>query len=243
MTGRRGDPHPDLLRLPGLLPAERADRKARYSDPPLNLVRQLGHWWTPLRLQRPWACVFQWPLSCGVTVNHDRPMTGEEFGKLDALERRIQAGWDEAALALAEIKTAKLYRRTRDGQRRQTWEQYCQRVHQFTPQWANKLISRAKRLKEIREKTETEVSLSPTAVGQLEGLAPDLQVEIVQETTKGGQQPTAKQIGEPGERGQRQKMLAAGARRRTPTRKRMSARSPIPRTPRNRRTRAAGSGK
>ncbi len=129
-------------------------------------------------------------------MNTDRPMTGEEFGRLDALERRIQTGWDEAALALAEIKTAKLYRRTRVGQRKQTWDEYCQRVHHITPQWANKLISRARRLKDIRERTETEVSLSPTAVGHLDGLDPELQVEIVQEATKGGQQPTAKQIGE-----------------------------------------------
>lgn len=70
------------------------------------------------------------------------PMSPGDFARLDALERRIATGWDQAALAWDEIKSAKLYRTTREG-KSQTWEQYCQRVHGITPQWANKLISRA----------------------------------------------------------------------------------------------------
>jgi hypothetical protein len=122
-------------------------------------------------------------------------MTQEDFDRLDALERRMAAAWDETALALAEIKDNKLYRRTRDGEG-QTWAQYCQRVHQFTPQWANKLIRRAKVLEDIRAESETPVSLSSAAVGHLEGLEPQDRVEIVKAATQGGGKPTAKAIGE-----------------------------------------------
>jgi hypothetical protein len=122
-------------------------------------------------------------------------MTPDEFARLDSLERRITAAWDEAALALAEIKTAKLYRSTKDG-KKQTWEQYCQRVHHWTPQWANKLIKRAKTLQRIKEESETPVSLSPTAVGHLEGLDPQEQADVVQEATKEGPAPKAKDVGE-----------------------------------------------
>ena len=125
----------------------------------------------------------------------DTPMTVDEFARLDSLEWRISAAWDEAALALAEIKYAKLYRRTREGEK-QTWDEYCHRIHGFTPQWANKLIKRAKTLQRIKAESETPVSLSPTAVGHLEGLAPQEQTEIVKEATKEGQAPTAKDVGE-----------------------------------------------
>lgn len=126
---------------------------------------------------------------------HDPLMTQDEFDRLDALERRMAAAWDETALALAEIKANKLYRLTRDGEG-QTWAQYCQRVHQFTPQWANKLIRRAKVLEDIRAESETQVSLSPAAVGHLEGLEPQDQAEIVEAATQDGGKPTAKAIGE-----------------------------------------------
>jgi hypothetical protein len=121
-------------------------------------------------------------------------MTSEEFARLDALKRRIDAAWDEAALAWAEIKDGKLYRRTREGNKKQTWEQYCQRVHGITPQWANKLIRRARMLQSIKAKSETSVSLSPTAAGHLEGLDIEEQVEIAQEAAKENQQPRAKDI-------------------------------------------------
>lgn len=125
----------------------------------------------------------------------DTPMTVDEFARLDSLERHISAAWDEAALALAEIKYAKLYRRTREGEK-QTWDEYCHRIHGFTPQWANKLIKRAKTLQRIKAESETPVSLSPTAVGHLEGLPPLEQAEIVKEATKNGQAPKAKDVGE-----------------------------------------------
>lgn len=123
----------------------------------------------------------------------DTPMTVDEFARLDSLEQCISAAWDEAALALAEIKQAKLYRRTRDGEK-QTWDQYCHRIHGFTPQWANKLIKRAKTLKRIKQANGTSVSLSPTAVGHLEGLEPAEQAEIVEEATKVGLKPKAKDV-------------------------------------------------
>ncbi len=129
-------------------------------------------------------------------MNHDSPMTGEEFDRLDALERRIDAAWEDAALALAEIKDAKLYRRTREGNREQTWEQYCRRVHDITPQWANKLIRRARMLRSLTPESETDVTLAPTAAGNLEGLNIEEQVEVVQEAAKEGRQPKAKDIAE-----------------------------------------------
>src|SRR5437870_2040309 len=120
-------------------------------------------------------------------------MTVDEFARLDSLERCISTAWDEAALALAEIKHAKLYRRTREGEK-QTWDEYCHSIHGFTPQWANKLIKRAKTLKRINSESETPVSLSPTAVGHLEGLPPHEQAEIVKVVTKDGQAPKAKDV-------------------------------------------------
>ncbi len=120
-------------------------------------------------------------------------LTAAEVERLDELEQRISTAWDQAALALAEIKDAKLYRCTRDG-RKQTWEQYCKRIHGLTPQWANTLVRRAKTLQRIRAKSETPVSLSPTAVGHLEGLEPEEQAEIIEEATKKGQKPTSKEI-------------------------------------------------
>lgn len=123
------------------------------------------------------------------------PMSPDEFARLDALEQRITVAWYEAALALAEIKAAKLYRATRDG-KKQTWDEYCHRTHGLTPQWANKLIKRAKTLKHIKEESGTSVPLSPTAVGHLEGLPPQEQAEIVKEATKDGRAPKAKDVGE-----------------------------------------------
>jgi hypothetical protein len=122
-------------------------------------------------------------------------MSVAEFARLETLERRIATAWDEAALALAEIKSAKLYRRTREG-KKQTWDQYCHRTHGFTPQWANKLIKRAKTLKRIKEESGTSVSLSPTAVGHLEGLGSDEQAEVIKAATKDGRAPKAKDVGE-----------------------------------------------
>lgn len=121
------------------------------------------------------------------------PMSPGDFARLDALERRIATGWDQAALAWDEIKSAKLYRTTREG-KSQTWEQYCQRVHGITPQWANKLISRAAILQRLNAESETPVSLSPTAVGHLEGLPPQEQAEIVKSVTKDGQAARAKDV-------------------------------------------------
>ena len=123
----------------------------------------------------------------------DAPMTVDEFATLDSLEGRITAAWDETALALAEIKNAKLYRRTRDG-KKQTWDEYCHRIHHWTPQWANKLIKRAKTLKRMKEESGTSVPLSPTAVGHLDGLEPQEQAEVVKEATKEGQSPKAKDV-------------------------------------------------
>lgn len=100
---------------------------------------------------------------------HEPLMTQEDFDRLDALERRMAAAWDETALALAEIKDTKLYRQTRDGEG-QTWEQYCMRVHQ-----------------EIMAESETTHSLSPLAVGHLERLEPQDQVEIVKAVQDGGE--------------------------------------------------------
>jgi hypothetical protein len=122
-------------------------------------------------------------------------MSPGEFARLDILEQRIAVAWDEAALALAEIKTGKLYRTTRDGQK-QTWDEYCQRVHGFTPQWANTLIKRAKQLQRLNAESETPLSLSPTAVGHLEGLPPHEQAEVVKLVTKDGKEPTAKDVSE-----------------------------------------------
>ena len=122
----------------------------------------------------------------------DTPMSPDEFARLDALERRIAVAWDEAALALAEIKSAKLYRSTRDG-KKQTWDQYCHRIHGYTPQWANKLIKRAKTLQRLKAESETPVSLSPTAVGHLDGLNHQEQAEIVGEA---GPAPKAKDVAE-----------------------------------------------
>lgn len=123
----------------------------------------------------------------------DIPMSLDEFARLDSLEQRIAVAWDEAALALAEIKTAKLYRTTRDGHK-QTWDQYCHRIHGYTPQWANKLIKRAKTLERLKAESGTEVPLSPSAVGHLEGLDPHEQAEVVKEATKDGQTPKAKEV-------------------------------------------------
>ena len=120
-------------------------------------------------------------------------MSTGDFARLDDLERRIAVAWDEAALALAEIKTGKLYRTTRDGQK-QTWDEYCQRVHGITPQWANTLISRAAILQRLNAESETPVSLSPTAVGHLERLPQHEQAEIVKVVTKDGQAPRAKDV-------------------------------------------------
>ena len=120
-------------------------------------------------------------------------MSPGDFARLDTLEQQIATGWDQAALAWSEIKTAKLYRTTREG-KSQTWEQYCQRVHGITPQWANKLISRAAILQSLNAESETPVSLSPTAVGHLEGLPPHEQAEIVKVVTKVGQAPKAKDV-------------------------------------------------
>jgi hypothetical protein len=120
-------------------------------------------------------------------------MSTGDFARLDELERRIAVAWDEAALALDEIKTAKLYRTTRDGQK-QTWDEYCHRIHGFTPQWANTLIKRAKQLQRLNAENETSLSLSPTAVGHLEGLPPHEQAEVVKAVTKDGQAPRAKDV-------------------------------------------------
>ncbi len=120
-------------------------------------------------------------------------MSPGDFARLDTLEQQIATAWDQAALAWSEIKTAKLYRTTREG-KSQTWEQYCQRVHGITPQWANKLISRADILQSLNAESETPVSLSPTAVGHLEGLTPHEQAEIVKSVTKDGQKPKAKDV-------------------------------------------------
>jgi len=120
-------------------------------------------------------------------------MSPDEFARLDALEQRIAVAWDEAALALAEIKTAKLYRTTRDG-KKQTWDEYCHRIHGYTPQWANKLIKRAKTLQRLKAESGTEVPLSPSAVGHLEGLEPHEQAEVVKAAVKDGQAPKAKDI-------------------------------------------------
>jgi hypothetical protein len=120
-------------------------------------------------------------------------MSPGDFARLDALERRIATAWDEAALAWSEIKSAKLYRTTREG-KSQTWEQYCQRVHGITPQWANKLISRATILQRLNAESETPLSLSPTAVGHLEGLPLQEQAEIVKSVTKDGQAARAKDV-------------------------------------------------
>ena len=121
------------------------------------------------------------------------PMSPGDFARLDALEQQIVTAWDAAALALSEIKDAKLYRTTRDG-KSQTWDEYCQCVHDITPQWANKLISRAAILQRLNAESETPVSLSPTAVGHLEGLSPQEQAEIVKSVTKDGQKPKAKDV-------------------------------------------------
>jgi hypothetical protein len=119
-------------------------------------------------------------------------MSAAEYARLDSLERRIAVAWDETALALAEIKTAKLYRTTRDG-KKQTWDQYCHRIHGYTPQWANKLIRRAKTLQRLRSESGTPLSLSPTAVGHLDGLNPQEQAEVVEEA---GAAPKAKDVAE-----------------------------------------------
>lgn len=123
----------------------------------------------------------------------DIPMSPDEFARLDALEQRIAVAWEEAALALAEIKTAKLYRTTRNG-KKQTWDQYCHRIHGYTPQWANKLIKRAKTFQRLKAENGTSVPLSPTAVGHLEGLPPHEQAEVVKEATKDGQTPKANEV-------------------------------------------------
>lgn len=125
----------------------------------------------------------------------DIPMSPDEFARLDALEQRIAVAWDEAALALAEIKSGKLYRTTRDG-KQQTWDQYCHRIHGYTPQWANKLIKRAKTLQRLKAESESPLSLTPTAVGHLEGLEPHEQAEVVKEATENGQAPKAKDVAE-----------------------------------------------
>lgn len=112
-----------------------------------------------------------------VSAKVNNQMSRAEFDRLDGLEAEISTCWDKAALALAEIKRDKLYRSSREG-RPQSWEQYCRKVHDWTPQWANQLIRRAEAVQTLRAKTETKVSVSKAQAGALVGPEPGEQTML-----------------------------------------------------------------
>ena len=102
----------------------------------------------------------------------DLPMTDAEVLRLGELESGIKESWWALGRACKEIKESKLYRITRDG-KKQTWEEYCQRVHDQTRQYLDRVI-RATQVIVILE-TETKVSVFPETVSQaapLSGLKP-----------------------------------------------------------------------
>lgn len=123
-------------------------------------------------------------------------MTKADFEELDDLEAKIKDIKFEMGWAFAEIKEKQLYRRTKDG-KKQTWEQYCLRIHGWSKQYVDKLIRAATVVRNL--KAETKVSAlpaNPSQAAELDGLEPGQMVEASEEAVATahaeGRNPTAK---------------------------------------------------
>lgn len=115
---------------------------------------------------------------------------------LQDLEEKIETGLERyriAGEALRMIKEQRLYK-----DQYGTYDEYCRKRWNFTPQYANRLIAAASIAKQIVEKSETIVSLSPPQSENQAGALsrsknPGIDWMGVQEET-GKEQPTAKEI-------------------------------------------------